>query len=440
MASVAKDKSATATTAKRSARGSCLKPQTDAARVTKSKMSEANETTPKSRRSNEDVFGHNLPSPHLRLPEAGNITALEQIVFLTQSLRSHDPMTRLVQNCFDSTTLTFIINQSRTFPEHPLLGNSLCHIVQNMMRKSGHKDWTFKKHKNGKFGVVKRATDDLRLANMTLRCENFPDMVGNRAGVIENIPFEALAVDVTRLPEGDDALDLTRCLIWALHNPGSGLLYPRDFVWLTGQLGGPMPVKTENYDTAVFARWNNTREEHVAAVSKARRAVKKTMKHTEEHGPRIWARRAARAAKLQLYAYLTLPMALATMENGVVVVHTERVPVQTNLGPNTQTVAEYLAPFITVSPVELSYAGQTEVGVGTGSEDLEIEVSKTAVDGENMTAYLNGTLLDQNLTYSDPHQHLNLTPSRFGDGGHFQDSSELLDIFNYHQPLYPWSL
>lgn len=80
---------------------------------------------------------------------------------------------------------------------------------------------------------------------MKLYCEHFSDMRGYRDGFTDNIPFEALAVDLTRLPEVEDALDLTRCVIWALRHPSSGLAYPREFVWLTSQLGGPVTVQLQ---------------------------------------------------------------------------------------------------------------------------------------------------------------------------------------------------
>lgn len=199
MAPVAKTKRAIATTATSSAGASILKPNTDSAEVTR--VAKPTEIASKDRRGTQDIFGYNLPSPNLRLPEACNIAALEQIVLLTQSLRSCDPFARLVQQGFDSTTLTFVINQSRTFPKYQLPNNSTCHLAKDVMRKSGHEGWTFKKHKGGRVQVVRRADNDLSLVGMKLHCEDFPDSRGYRAGSIDNIPFEALAFDVTRLPE-----------------------------------------------------------------------------------------------------------------------------------------------------------------------------------------------------------------------------------------------
>jgi len=102
------------------------------------------------------------------------------------------------------------------------------------------------------------APNKLTLAGIPLNCELFPTKHGNAKGPIKNVLFKALAVDVACFPKGEDALDIMRCVLWSVHNIGSGLLYPRDFPWLTSQLGGPQPVTTANHDEAVFARWTRT--------------------------------------------------------------------------------------------------------------------------------------------------------------------------------------
>jgi hypothetical protein len=102
------------------------------------------------RSSTDNVFGHHLPSPRLRLPSTGNVTAAEQIILLTETVRSHDPLNRLVQNHFDVATLAFMINRSRMFPKYPLKANSLRKTLQGTMRVWGHKAWTFGKHQSSK--------------------------------------------------------------------------------------------------------------------------------------------------------------------------------------------------------------------------------------------------------------------------------------------------
>lgn len=242
-----------------------LNKHTKATKVTK-KTSSAVKTD---RPSTDNIFGRHLPSSRLRLPSTGNVSAAEQIILLTETIRSHDPLNRLIQNRMDTATLTFMINQSRTFPKYPLKNNSLGKSLQITMREWGHAGWTVSKHKSGNFKDFKPAANDLTLSNMQLQCQDFPEKKGQVQGLIDSVLFEALAIDVTRLPDGDDALDLTRCVLFALHNPNSGLKYPRDFGWLAYHIGGPLPVTRANQDQLVFVRWHEAHKAHKKAVNKA---------------------------------------------------------------------------------------------------------------------------------------------------------------------------
>ena len=63
--------------------------------------------------STDNIYGRNLPSHRLRFPQTGNISAAEQVVFLTESgLRSHDALNRLIQHGLDAQTLVFKISKA----------------------------------------------------------------------------------------------------------------------------------------------------------------------------------------------------------------------------------------------------------------------------------------------------------------------------------------
>ncbi|KAH3960790.1 hypothetical protein HBI25_172000 [Parastagonospora nodorum] len=308
----------------------------------------------------DNIFGHHLPSARLRLPSAGNISALEQVVFLTETIRSRDPLNRLVQNGFDTKTLQFIINQHRTFPKYPLKGNSLGAILRNTMRE-WQVDWTFRNQKSGTYQDKKPAPDNLTLANMQLNCQDLSEKNGNGEGVIENVPFEALAVDVTRLPDGDDALDLTRCIIWSLHNPGSGLLYPRDFVWLTHQLGGPKPVQQANHDEEVFRRWHEADSANKTLIIQTEDEVNKSeaaMNEAQTPAAHFFAKATHTTATAALAASITAQSALVTLEDGHHVIHQHLVPHVPHASPDMGAVAHYLAQLNHQPSVHLPFGTQ----------------------------------------------------------------------------------
>jgi len=220
------------------------------------------------------------------------------------------------------------------------------------MREHGHEKWTLGGYQSGRFPGTKWAPSNLTLSGIRLHCEEFPDKRGNRDGPLENVPFEALAIDVTRFPEGDDALDLTRCVTWAVNNPASGLLYPRDFQWLTAQLGGPLPVARINQDRAVFSRWVAASRARKAAISNARSRYNKAHKlctASKEVSDKYRHVLAQIVPVLEVHDLTTPPPAIATIVDGAIVVNAARVPPSLP-GPTAQAVAQYLASFAPLQP------------------------------------------------------------------------------------------
>jgi hypothetical protein len=321
----------------------------------------AKATKIKEMRDNTDpMFGKDLLSHRARLHFTGNVGALEQLVFLTEPVvRAPEALNRLLQHGFDNETLVYLLSksrqqdfiasltgadQSRVFPKYPLKANSMGVAIRGVMRQSGHNDWTLGGYQHGLYSDTKWDVTNLTLTGVRLHCEQFPDKHGHR-DPIDNVLFEALAVDVTRFPEGDDALDLTRCMIWIVNNPGSGLQFPRDFPWLTNELGGPQPVAKTNQDRAVFSRWSAAHKTWKTAVAKARSAIKKAEKSkTTLRTPRARDRQAevGEAATAELQELVTPPTAIATKVNDLIVINTARIPPPIP-GPSPLAVAQRLA-------------------------------------------------------------------------------------------------
>jgi hypothetical protein len=275
----------------------------------------------------------------------GNITAAEQIIFLTESLRARETLNRVLQDRMSTELLTHIINQHRTCPKYPVKANSVCKILQFTMQDENEEKWTVGKHKKGLIkGEKKWPEDKMTLADLDVNCETKHP---KRNPPIDNIPFEAIAVDVTRLPSGDDALDLTHCLTWVLNNPGSGLLWPRDFEWLTEKLGGAQPVAAVNRDKAVFERWATK----LKAYKKAKRVLKSNATKAEASMQTLKTKQAMlratakyEEASAALGALAQAPPALVSAVNGGILINTALIPPLVS-GPDAATVAEYLAQF-----------------------------------------------------------------------------------------------
>lgn len=71
------------------------------------------------------------------------------------------------------------------------------------------------------------------------------------------VPFKDLANNVKKHPSGADALDLTRCVIYAVEHPDENWMFPTDYKRLIDHLGGPATLTPAHYDRQVFARRNN---------------------------------------------------------------------------------------------------------------------------------------------------------------------------------------
>ena len=219
--------------------------------------------TPRS--STSDIFGPDAPSRKLRLAQAGRLTAAEQVTFLPHWLRSHDVLHRFVQNGADAHTLAKIINYNRrSTKSYGAVDNSLCKLMQNTMRERGYAGWTISKHITGLFKQDDEVWDEdnLTLTGGKVHCEDFPDLKRHGGPPVDNVRFASLANDIQVYPSEDtgDALDLTRCVKYAVANRHIPLQFPRDFVYLTDLTGGPRPVTNANLDREVFKRWNKVKK------------------------------------------------------------------------------------------------------------------------------------------------------------------------------------
>jgi hypothetical protein len=196
-------------------------------------------------------FGAAAPSRNLLFPSNANITAVELLTFLPNCVHSGSVIYRFCSNGAKPNVINTIINMQRDLEVE--WGQNKCRqAMYEAMDKSGYKGWKFKQH--DKYHEEKKDSWD----ETDLGVGGFltPGQVRGGETPAPDIPFRHLSVDVRRMPQGDDALDLTRMVRHCVEKPGEPWMYPRDWDALLGVVGGPAAQKKEHTDRESFDRLN----------------------------------------------------------------------------------------------------------------------------------------------------------------------------------------
>ncbi|CAO2653654.1 Nn.00g030650.m01.CDS01 [Neocucurbitaria sp. VM-36] len=195
-------------------------------------------------------FGRSVPAKSLPFPAHANLTVVELLTFLPNSIRCADVIYRLVSNGGIRQTIWAIANTNRDLPVE-FRQNCCGTWMYKAMNEAGYEGWTIQKHDrfhNGRRGVWNEANLDVAGFQSPSQCK---DEHNQAPGIL----FGSLAVDVRAMPQGVDALDLTRMVQYCIQNPNESWIYPRDYAALLGLLGGPATVRKEHFDRAAFERW-----------------------------------------------------------------------------------------------------------------------------------------------------------------------------------------
>jgi hypothetical protein len=227
------------------------------------------------RKSSSGIFGSNAPSLNVPLSQTGNITAVEQLVFFPNSLRSHDVVYRFAQNGGDALVFAKIINYFRVASKgYSITANAIRKLIQNTIRERGYDHWTFRKHEAGDFRKYNEVWDknSLTWTGCKVHCEDFPTDK-KRGPLLANIKFCELAKDIKAFPSHDNALDLTYCVKIAVANPQHHLMFPRDFDFLTELLDGPNTVRASHRDGEISFRWELSPREHMPSSQQVQSAT-----------------------------------------------------------------------------------------------------------------------------------------------------------------------
>ena len=196
---------------------------------------------------NRSGFGDNAPPNTIPFPETANFTAIELLTFFPNTIYCADVIYRMISNGGTRRCIHAIVNTHRKL-EAEWSANCCGEAMYKTMQKAGYTDWTIKKH-------------DLWHASQKTSWDETSLSVGDfrTASVlpVESVSFKSLAVDVRTMPEGGDALDLTRMVWYCVQNLEDRWQYPQDYEELLDLLGGPVKVREENTDGAIFRRWED---------------------------------------------------------------------------------------------------------------------------------------------------------------------------------------
>jgi hypothetical protein len=211
------------------------------------------------------------PPKNVALPPNANITCSELITFLPYAAKSIDIPDRLICNGANMDILTRMFNKHRNLPNGRELANNYYYkMIAHTMKKGGFGDaWTVNKHQQLRVNMLDHTLIDWnteRLSTRQIRTEAdlYPNRLGCKGGNKE-VPMLLLASGVIKFLEGNEALDLTRVVQYAVDHPVDKYKYPRDYHLILSALGGPKPVTPENTDAAIFQIYKSMRKTDLAS-------------------------------------------------------------------------------------------------------------------------------------------------------------------------------
>ncbi|KAJ8109923.1 hypothetical protein OPT61_g7094 [Boeremia exigua] len=220
--------------------------------------------------SSNNAFGVGSPSWNLAFPD-GNLTISEILAYLPHWLKSVDVILRIVKNDGRAVTITHLLNKYREMPNTAFQPNSTTVMMQYAMRRTDKSTWTIGSH--GKFKYDREYDEDsLYVGDFRPPRLTHPKLVSKKQSLRKEdlarnapappIPFKELARHVKEHPSGNDALDLTRCVKYALEHPDEKWLFPIDFRKLVDHIGGPLVVTYFHLDSQLFKRYDHLHASH----------------------------------------------------------------------------------------------------------------------------------------------------------------------------------
>jgi hypothetical protein len=159
---------------------------------------------------------------------------------------------RLTTNGVLPNVLWAIANTYRKLPKEWTQG-SCRQSINRTMDKAGYKNWRLTTQ--GDFNQEKKSTWD----DANLDVAGFLPPGGGTSNTPTDIPFKSLAVDLRSMPQGHDALDLTRMVEYCAQNPHEPWFYPRDYDRVLQLVGGAATVIPNHSDGEASKRWTGVK-------------------------------------------------------------------------------------------------------------------------------------------------------------------------------------
>ncbi|KAF1912951.1 hypothetical protein BDU57DRAFT_589732 [Ampelomyces quisqualis] len=211
-----------------------------------------------------NAFGVGSPSWNLPFP-SGNLTAAEILAYLPHWIKSVDVVDRFITNGGKSFTIAAVINEFRQLPgngDAVFRPNSAQIMMSYAMRRAGFEEWTVGTHWNFERPDPSFSETDLNVQTFRLPCETHPKSHPSGKDEYqlklnepaEPIEFKTLALHIKVHPSGCDALDLARCVQYAVAHPDENWSFPNDFGLLVTKLGGPAVITHSHLDRQIFRR------------------------------------------------------------------------------------------------------------------------------------------------------------------------------------------
>jgi hypothetical protein len=204
--------------------------------------------------SSQTIFLRNLPAHSYILPSVPlNFTMVEIIVFLPNLFKNKAIATRFSNNQISAPIHFAILDEHRnlglpTEYEKDKARKTIADGYRRTMRTMDS-TWTKAAH------IVPPGWDSNSLAMGGF----VPDEAVRRGYTgTTSIPFRDLIIGVKKLPEGTDAGDLTRAVIFTLHQP-EVYLYPDDLPEILNYIGRTC-VTTAHTDSAVVRRYTEMKQ------------------------------------------------------------------------------------------------------------------------------------------------------------------------------------
>tara|TARA_R110002003_G_scaffold42_2_gene3064 strand:- start:442 stop:1464 length:1023 start_codon:yes stop_codon:yes gene_type:complete len=214
-----------------------------------------------------NAFGIGSPSWNLPFP-SGNLTAAEILAYLPHWLKSVDVIDRFITNGGKSLTIAAMINEFRNLPgngDTVFRPNSAQIMMSFGMRRAGFQDWRVGTHHEFARPNPNLTETDLDVATFRTPRETHPKSAppGQEGKQLkqndeaEPMEFKDLATHVKKHPSGSDALDLARCVQYAVAHNDEKWYFPNDFEALVNRLGGPAIITHSHLDRQIFERRND---------------------------------------------------------------------------------------------------------------------------------------------------------------------------------------